>query len=61
MNGEQITKLESDVKVFLDGEFMGWANETIENSEGTFYAYDGQYLDDNGDYIYINGYGVTVE
>lgn len=54
------TKIEP-VDVYLDGEYVGTANEIITNHTGIYYAVDGEYLQDNGEYIPVGGYGVETK
>jgi hypothetical protein len=47
--------------VYLDGVYIGTANQIITNRAGSYYGEDGEYLQDNGEYIPTNGQGVTIK
>jgi hypothetical protein len=48
-------------EVYLDGKYIGTANQIIANRTGSYYGEDGEYLQDNGEYIPTNGQGVTIK
>lgn len=57
---ETIEKIQP-VNVYLNGELIGQADEIITNATGSYYGTEGQYLEDNGDYIPVGGYGVETK
>ena len=57
---ETIEKI-SAVEVYLNGELIGTADEIITNATGSYYGTEGEYLQDNGDYIPVGGYGVEIK
>lgn len=57
---EEIKSIEA-VEVYLNGELIGTADQIITNSTGSYYGTEDEYLQDNGDYIPVDGYGVTTK
>lgn len=51
----------SPIDVYLDGEYIGQANQIITNQTGSYYGQDGEYLQDNGEYIPVDGKGVETK
>lgn len=57
---ETISEIEA-VEIYMDGEYLGTANQTITNETGTYYAEDGEYIQDNGEYAPVGGNGIEAK
>lgn len=60
-----VTKIKTK-EIYVDGELVGYADVIIKDEHGEFYGSDlgnSEYekLQDNGEYVFVNGYGVEAK